>query len=480
MITQRIDPTEFISIVPPRIAEAESRLSLDQLRARFARNEGLPFADVLTEPHIRDALDVHGVRYRDRFFNPVTTIWGFLSQVLSDDHSCRDAVARIIAHRAAGGLEACSPNTASYCNARCRLPTGVLSTLARRTAAELQAAAAEDWKWNGRSVFVADGSYLSMPDTPENRATYPQPVVQQPGIGFPMARVAVLLSLATGACHDLAIAPYAGKGTGETTLLRRMYDALSPGDVVLADALFDNYFLACELRDRGIDLVARVQAERVGSRTVEARPDGDVILWRRPNKPRGMTGEQYRLYPKELLMRQVTVDARGKDNRAGVFKVATTILDASIDGGQIGDLYERRWDGEVDIRAIKSTMQMDVLRCKAPEMVHKEIWAHLLAYNLLRTVMAVAAAENGIEPRQVSFTGAKQAVTAFAPKIEAARPCDRPALIDALLAVVAYHRVGDRPGRWEPRAAKRRPKHGARLNQTRAEAKLPENRKKWF
>jgi hypothetical protein len=319
-----------------------------------------------------------------------------------------------------------------------------------------------------------------MPDTPENRASYPQPVVQQPGIGFPLARVTVLLSLATGACHDLAIAPYAGKGTGETTLLRRMYDSLSPGDVVLADALFDNYFLACEFRDRGIELVVRVQAERVGSRTVESRPDGDVILWQRPNKPRGMTGEQYRRYPKSLLMRQVTVDARDRDNRVERFKVVTTMLDESIDGGQFGDLYERRWSGEVDIRSIKSTMQMDILRCKTPEMVHKEIWVHLLAYNLLRTVMAVAAAEAGIEPRRVSFKGAKQAVTAFAPKIEAARPADRPALIDALLAVIAYHRVGDRPGRWEPRARKRRPKPGARLNQTRAEAKLPANRKKWF
>jgi Transposase DDE domain len=480
MITQRIDPSEFISIVPPRIADAEPRMSLDPLRARFARHDGLPFADVLTEPRIRQALDAHGVVSRDRVFNPVTTLWGFLSQVLSDDHSCRDAVARIIAHRAANGLEACSPNTASYCDARARLPTGVPRTLARRAAAELQAAAAAGWKWNGRSVFIADGSYLSMPDTPENRATYPQPVVQRPGIGFPMARVAVLLSLATGACHDLAIAPYAGKGTGETTLLRQMYGALSPGDVVLADALFDNYFLACELRSRGIDLVARVQAERVGSRTVEARPDGDVIIWRRPNKPRGMTGEQYRRYPKELLMRQVTVDARDRDNRAERFKVVTTILDASIDGGQIGELYEQRWSGEVDIRSMKATMPMDVLRCKTPEMIHKEIWVHLLAYNLLRTVMAVAAAEHGIEPRRVSFTGAKPAVMAFAPKLEAARPQDRPALIDALLTVIAYHRVGDRPGRWEPRALKRRPKPSARLNQTRAEARRPENRSRWF
>jgi hypothetical protein len=125
-------------------------------------------------------------------------------------------------------------------------------------------------------------------------------------------------------------------------------------------------------------------------------------------------------------------------------------------------------------------MQMDILRCKTPEMVEKEIWTHLLAYNLLRTVMAIAAAEVGIEPREVSFTGAKQAVTAFAPKIEAARPEDRPALIDALLVVIAYHRVGDRPGRWEPRALKRRPKPRARLGQPRAEARLPENRSRWF
>jgi len=480
MINYQPFPTDVISIVPPRDAPADPSTSLHRLRARFARNDGLPFADVLTEARIHDALDEHGVRYRDRIFSPVTTLWGFLSQVLSDDHSCRDAVTRLIAHRAAAGLETCSPNTASYCNARGRLPTAVLGSLAKRTARELQAAAAEEWKWNGRSVFIADGSHVSMPDTPANQAAYPQPPTQEPGLGYPLARVVVLLSLATGACHDLAMAPYAGKGSGETTLLRAMYETLKPGDVVLADALFDNYFLVCELRERGIDLVARAQYQRVGSQTAEARPDGDILVWQRPNKPHGMTGAQYRLYPEVLLMRQVTVDARDKENRAERFQVVTTILDVSIDGAQIGDLYERRWEGEVDIRSIKSVMQMDVLRCKAPEMVRKEIWAHLLAYNLLRTVMAVAAGENGLEPRQVSFKGAKQAVTAFAPKLEAARPKDRPALIDALLAVIAYHRVGDRPGRWEPRARKRRPKPGARLTQPRAEAKLPKNRPKWY
>src|SRR4051794_5964906 len=457
-----------------------SMTSLETVRARFTSSQGLPFAEVLTEADILEVLDEHKVEYRDRLVAPLTTIWGFLSQVLSDDHSCRDAVARVVAHRAASGLGLCSPNAASYCNARKRLPTGVLRALAKRTAGQLQDGLPRQWKWHGRDVFIADGSHVSMPDTPQNQEAYPQVYNQQPGLGFPLARLTVLLSLASGACHDLAIAPYAGKGTGEATLLRTMYGSLSPGDVVVADALFDDYFLIWELRQRGVDVVTRAQCQRVGTQTVEKRPDGDVILWQRPNKPHGMAGEKYRTYPKTQLMRQGSVDARDKDNRAEQFEVITTILDGSIGGGQIGDLYQRRWDGEVDVRSVKSVMKMDVLRCKSPEMVVKEVWAHLLAYNLLRTVMAVAAAESDTEPRKISFKGAKQAVTAFAPKIEAAPPEGRGRLIDALLKTVAYHRVGDRPGRWEPRARKRRPKPGTRLMQPRDVAKLPQNRSKYF
>jgi hypothetical protein len=456
--------------------------TLEEVRARFARDQGLPFADSLSEDSILDALDEHGVKFRDRLFNPFTTIWGFLSQVLSEDKSCRDALTRIIAHRAASGLGPCSPNTASYCVARARLPTAVLRSLAERTAQQLHDGLPQKWKWHGRDVFIVDGSHVSMPDTAENQAAYPQVYNQEPGLGFPLARLTVLLSLASGACHDLAIAPYAGKGTGETTLLRQMYGSLRRGDVVVADALFDNYFLIWELREMGgVDVVARVAAERVGTVTVQSRRrDGDVIVWQRPNKPRGMSGEQYRGYPKSMTMRQVSVDARDKDNRVEQFEVVTTILDASIRGRQIGNLYERRWEGEVDIRSIKSVMKMDVLRCKSPEMVRKEIWAHLLAYNLLRTVMAVAAAQSKVEPRKISFKGAKQAVTAFAPKLEEAPPAERVRLIDVMLATVAYHRVGNRPGRWEPRAHKRRARQQKRLMQPRAIAKLPKNRPKYF
>jgi hypothetical protein len=454
--------------------------NLETVRARFASNEGLPFADVLTEASIVQVLDAHHVEYRDRLFNPITTIWGVLSQVLSDDHSCRDAVSRVLAHRAASGLGPCSPNAASYWNARQRLPTGVLRALARRTAEQLQEGLPPAWKWHGRDVFIADGSHVSMPDTAENQAAYPQVYNPQPGLGFPLARLTVLLSLASGAGHDLAVAAYAGKGTGETTLLRQMYGSLSPGDVVVADALFDNYFLIWELRELGVDVVAREAAARVGTRTVQSGADGDLIVWPRPNPPRGMSGEQYRTYPRSQTIRRVAVDARGTDNRVEQFQVVTTILDESVDGGPIGGLYERRWQGELDLRSIKSVMKMDVLRCKSPEMVRKDIWAPLLAYNLLRTVMAVAAAQSEVEPRQISFKGAKQAVTAFATKFEAARPEDRGRLIDALLRTVAYHRVGHRPGRWEPRAHKRRVRQDQRLMLPRAITKLPQNRARYF
>src|SRR3984885_1712113 len=160
--------------------------NLKTVRARFARNAGLPFAQVLTEAKILDVLNDHGIKYRHRVFNPVTTIWGFLSQVLSDDHSCRDAVSRVLAHRAASGLEPCSPNTASYCDARSRLPTAVLRTLAKDTARQLQDCLPAAWKWHGRNVFIADGSHVSMPDTLANQAAYPQPPQQQPGVGFPL------------------------------------------------------------------------------------------------------------------------------------------------------------------------------------------------------------------------------------------------------------------------------------------------------
>ena len=298
-----------------------------------------------------------------------------------------------------------------------------------------------------------------------------------PGLSARPDRCAAIL--ATGACHDLEIAAYQGKGTGEkslfdkcttrsnlaTSLSPTLYSTITSSRATCADGA-------------STSLVAfNTSVQEVGSRRAARRRH--PCLAASPEAARNDPTAVPEL-PKTLVMRQVPVDARDKNNRVKQFNVVTTILDSAIDGQQIGNLYERRWKGEVDIRSIKCTMQMDVLRCKTPDMVHKEIWTHLLAYNLLRTVMAVAANDIDVEPRKISFKGAKQTLTAFAPKIEAARPENRASLIDAMLTTIAYHRVGDRPGRWEPRARKRRPKWSTPLKQPRQIAKLPHNRSKWF
>jgi hypothetical protein len=233
------------------------RAQVSFLRRQFLQDGDLPFTNVLTEQLIAQALAALG-GWLDRVFSPLVTLWVFLGQVLSADHSCRAAVARLLAHRLARGQDPCSAQTGAYCQARQRLPESFFADVACSVGRGLDARAERGWLWKGRRVYLFDGTTVTMPDTRENQAAYPQVYNQQPGLGFPLARLAVLLSLATGACHDLAIAPYAGKGTGETTLLRQLYGSLQPGDVVVADALFDNYFIACELRQRGIELVARV------------------------------------------------------------------------------------------------------------------------------------------------------------------------------------------------------------------------------
>ena len=245
--------------------------NLKTVRARFARNTGLPFAQVLTEAKILDVLNEHGIKYRDRVFNPVTTIWGFLTQVLSDDHSCRDAVSRIIAHRAATASKSARPippATATPAAACTRTSCAPWRSEPPRSYRR----AAEEWKWNGRKVFIADGSHVSMPDTPaepgelthSRRRRSRGSASRWPGspccCRWRPAPVMIWPSHLTR-----ARAPARPRCCGRCTT------RLKPGDVVLADALFDNYFLVCELRERGIDLVARVKCQRVGSQTVAER-----------------------------------------------------------------------------------------------------------------------------------------------------------------------------------------------------------------
>ena len=182
------------------------------LRRQFLQEGGLPFTDVLSESLVKQALTAVGARWLDRIYSPLVTMWVFLGQALSEDHSCRNAVANLIVHRISQGQKACSALTSAYCQARKRLPEKFFSEVARQTGQALDASANPDWLWKGRRVLIFDGSTVSMPDTPENQRAYAQPGTQKPGLGFPMARIAALFSLSCGAVVDLGICRYADKG----------------------------------------------------------------------------------------------------------------------------------------------------------------------------------------------------------------------------------------------------------------------------
>src|SRR5829696_5631035 len=284
------DPPTGTEATPMRPLHTRSfRQQSDFLRRQFLQAGGLPFTDPLTEDALGEALDSVG-GWLDRVFSPLVTLWVFLGQVLSADHSCRAAVARLIAHRVARGQEPCSAHTGAYCQARKRLPERFFSDAALRTGRALDARVEGRWLWNRRRVYVYDGSSVTMPDTPENQAAYPQPVAQRPGLGFPLARIAAVFSLAGGAVVGLGVCRYAGKGESELGMLRKMLGLFRPGDVVLADRLMCAWIEMAMLKQRGVDSVCRLSSHRgFDFRRGRRLGRGDhVVEWPEPPKPRSI------------------------------------------------------------------------------------------------------------------------------------------------------------------------------------------------
>ena len=446
------------------------------LKRQFLQDDALPLGDVLSEQIVAKALTDNAVDWVDRIYSPLVTLWVFLGQVLSADHSCRHAVARLIAHRLFRGLRPCSPETGAYCQARKRLPEKFFSDVARETGRALESNVDQTWLWNGRRVYTFDGTVASMPDTPENQKAYPQPDTQHPGLGFPLARIAAIFSLSCGAVLDLGFARYAGKGQGELSLLRRMWDIFQPGDVVLTDRLMCSWTELLMLKQRGVDCVTRLSKRTADFRRGQRLGNGDhIVQWPRPTKPRSMDRELYEALPEFLTVRETRVRVQQPGFRTRMIIVVTTLLDADeIATADLAQLYRARWNAEVDLKSLKHTMQMDVLRCRTPELVRKEVWTHVLAYNLIRTMIAQAAAKHGLAPRTISFKGATQTLEAFQPVIAIhgeRNAVTRHRLYQQLLDAIATHRVADRPDRFEPRLRKRRPKHYGFLRKTRAETK---------
>jgi hypothetical protein len=432
------------------------------LRSRFAQTEGLPFAEVLSADRLERALAEENACWAEKIYTPALTLWAFLSQVISADASCRAAVARVLAWLVSAGEPPCTPKTDPFCKARQRLPESLLRRLLRETGQTLHQQASAEWWWQGRRVKLADGTTVSMPDTPANQQAYPQPSSQKPGLGFPLARLVVVFCLATGSVLEASLGPYAGPQTGEAMLLRGLSPAFAAGDVLLADRGFSGYFDVAFWQQRGVDLVVRLH----GSRRCDLRrgrrlgPDDHVVVYRKPaRRPAWLDEATDAATPAQLALREVRVRLAERGFRTREVVVVTTLLDPqAYPARALAELYRMRWHAELDLRSLKVTLGMDVLRCQSPQMVRKEVWAHLLAYNLIRTVLAQSAEAHGCVPRQLSFKGAVQTLAAFAERLLNAPPSQRAELHQWLLAAIGAHPVGDRPNRVEPRARKRRPK----------------------
>jgi Transposase DDE domain/Insertion element 4 transposase N-terminal len=441
----------------------------------LSRQEALPFARHLPEQQIHQAVRATGVSFRERIFSPAVTLWTFLSQVFDPDHSCRQAVARLLAFRVAQGLRPCSADTGAYCKARQRLPEKALHDLVRGTGRQLMDQGQPAWRWKGRHVKIVDGTGLSAPDTKANQKEYPKRQTLPAGVGFPLVRLVVVFSLAVGTVLDAALGRFQGKGGAELPLFRTLDDALEPGDVLLGDRLYADFWDVARLAFRGIDVVMRMHAGRAkvwfggrGHSTGNRR-----TWWRKTKRPDWMTQEEYDVLPQWLRLRVVRVDVRQRGFRSKRLLLVTTLTDAeAYPAEDLAALYRMRWHAELNLRSIKSVLQMNILRGQSPDILRKEVWAHLLVYNLLRGVMMQAATVAELRPIDISFTAALQTVNAFLPHLHTAQTAeDAQVAWEVMIVVIGWKRVGNRPDRYEPRAVKRRTKKFPKLITTRKEAR---------
>lgn len=436
-----------------------------RIRRHVRHSDAHTFFNLLTGPALVSDVQSLVPPHRERMFPPTETLSMFLAQALSADRSCQKAVNDTAVKRVARGLPHCSTHTGAYCRARQRLPMELLSTLVRQTGRRISTQAPERWRWRGRPIRLVDGTTVVLPDTPANQTAYPQPRSQKPGIGFPLCRIVGLLCLESGAVLNAAIGRYQGKGGDEQTLLRSILHTLEHGDLLVGDAFYATYFLLCTLRKLGIDAVFEQYGAR--QRRTDFRygqrlgPRDHLIVLQKPiHKPDWMSQADYDQAPRTLMVRELRT--------SGKTLVTTLLCPKATHKSALKSLFRSRWHVELDLRNIKSTLGMERLSCQTPTMARKEMWVYLLAYNLIRLIMAQAALHTDSRPRQLSFKHTLQLWIAWEQHGHGIN-CDTTQ--DGLLALIAQQRVGDRPDRVEPRAIKRRPKPYALLTKPRTLAR---------
>ena len=442
-----------------------SRRQQKRIQNRILDSDIYSFFNLLTSDDLLQHVEQNLPEHRERQFPPTETLAMFLSQAMSADRSCQHIVNEAATNRLLGGLRPCSTATGGYCRARQRLPLDMVRDLTRLTGQLIDDQVPLHWRWRGRPVRLIDGSTVTLPDTAANQAAYPQQKRQEEGLGFPICRFVGITCLSSGAVLDIATSRYQGKGADEQSLLRSLLHNLEMRDIVLGDAFYCTYFLLAELQRRGIDGVFEQHGARKRTtdfRTGQAlgRCDHLVTLTKPKARPKWMTDEAYAEAPDNIIVRELKI--------GGKILVTTFCCSNEVPKRAVQDLYKSRWHVELDFRHIKTTLGMETLSCKTPEMAIKEFWVYMLAYNLIRLLMAQSALLADCLPRALSFKHTTQLWLCF-------RRCGVPSYADEQVAVlmqlIAERRVGKRPGRIEPRAVKRRPKPMPLLTEPRRMAR---------
>lgn len=456
------------------------------LRQSLLQNDSLLFADALSVEHIQQAFEAEEVSFGAGDPDAVSehddgiiytmgvTLWAMLSQALftGPQRACRAAVQRVAVYYALLGVEV-STNTGAYCRARAKVPEGVVRRLVEGVAQRCEEQVPVEWLWHGFRALKVDGTTHSMEDTPANQAAYPQAKTQKEGLGFPILRSVAVTSLATGMVLAMALGPYAGKETGEPALFRTLFDKLGPGDLVVADRCYAGWFMLALWQSLGVAFASRLHQLRDAdfSRGKRLGTGDHVVTWPKPPKPEWLDQKTYDSLPAELTVREVDVRVNQPGYRTESLVVVTSLLDhREYPRAEIADLYRRRWIIELELRDIKSTMDLDVLRRKTPAAVRQELWTGILAYNLIRQSLLQSALASGRRPRRLSFASALQMLTStwlLAAVPPLATLADHDVLVALRILNGHTHRVGDRPGRVEPRAVKRRPNPLALMNEPR-------------
>ena len=464
--------------------------SLQLIKDSMLQSDELPLAEVLDNNQWHEVFANHGIDFGstdDVVYTPAITLWALISQAFfkGEMRSCKAAVARVTTLWATLGRTVCSTNTGAYCRARTKITWEAVRDICTQIAESAEAmfdceandddhhevvAEVLETSTVGR-VLLVDGFTITATDTPENQEEFPQNPSQKEGLGFPIVRGVSLISMVTGLLFALELGPYAGKQSGETALLWRMLDQLKSGDTLVADSYYCTYWLVAACVNKGVRIVMKNHHKRDDDPSGAARLNKyeRKTVWSKPDRPKWMNEDEYKSLPEEVEIRLVDVTMDQPGFRSKQFTVATTIMDHKLYSRQwIACVYRSRWLVELDIRAIKCSLGMDVVRARTPGMVKTEIWSCLLAYNLIRLKMLQAAALAGRMPRTLSFTATMQTLATVWIVGVIIHSTE---LIDLTNQAAVSERVAKRPGRVEPRANKRRPKLIALMTKPRHQAK---------